>query len=256
MRWNELGSRLLDLLNVERPLWLLALVAILMLALYALGLPLSEVHAIALKYPNVFSAAFAITFALSIYGKSMGEGSAHRPLRIYLVSMLISYVTLAAIAAIPGIYTAMAARSLVTQFISEVETFRSTYTTLPSMSFAIFEHNLEIDLLSYIPVAGAALFGFSVMDTSSLVWATGAYSMLAGNRLWYAYVLSVLMAPDTFTEFSSYAIAVAGGYVLYRALTGGDRRGILISIALLASSIALLYASALLEASLILYVGA
>ncbi|MGB9733303.1 MAG: hypothetical protein ACP5RJ_03885 [Conexivisphaera sp.] len=256
MQWKDLGSKLLDFVSIDGPFRLLAASAVLALVLYLIGIPLYRIPVISSKYPEIFPAASAILFALSIYGKSPSEAPRHNLLKMYLAAMLMSYATIAAVAAPPGFYTAMASPSTVSQFVNEVETFRSTYTTLPAMSFAIFTHNLEIDLLSYIPVAGAALFGFSMMGTSSLVWAAGASSMMAGNQLWYAYVLSVLLAPSTFTEFSSYAIAVVGGYTLYHALTAGDRRGIWISLALLAASVALLYASAMLEAWLILYVGA
>ncbi len=250
------ASRLLDIVDIDRPLGLVAASVALVVALYALGIALSASSVISSKYWNVFPAAFAILYALSIYGRSARDEPSHRPLRIYLTTMLLAYLTLLAIAAPPGYYVALASPSTVNGFLKEVESFRSTYTTLPSMSTAIFEHNLEIDLISYVPVAGAALLGFSIMETSSLVWAASSSSMMAGNPLWFSYVLSVIIAPDTFTEFSSYAIAVVGGYVLYTSLIKGDARGIWRSAALLAGSIALLYASAVLEAWLILNVGA
>jgi len=248
---RNLESVIAELVSVERPAGLLALSAAVTLGLYALGLLMLRVPALGGRYISVFPAALAVIFALAVYGRRSSVSA----LKLYLVTMLMSYVTIAALAAPPGFYTALASPSTVSQFVEQVDSFRSAYTTLPSMSFAIFRHNLEIDLLSYVPIVGAALLGFSMMDTSSLVWAVSASSMWSGYHLWYAYVLSILLAPDTFTEFSSYAIAMAGGFELYMALTGGGRRRLRLSLALLALSICLLYASAVIESWLILYVG-
>ncbi|MGC9191508.1 MAG: hypothetical protein ACP5GT_02420 [Conexivisphaera sp.] len=250
-----LGSRILDAVSVDRPLWMLAASVAVTLALYAIGLALRALPGVASRYIEAFPAAFAIVFAVSIYGRPL-RPSPRRPLRVYAVSMAVAYATLAALAAPPGFYTALASPSTVTQFVGEVESFRSSYTTVPAMALAIFEHNLKIDAISYVPVAGAALFGFSLMETSSLVWAVGATSLWGGNRFWYAYVLSVLLAPATFTEFSSYALAVAGGHELYSALIRSDRGGLWLSLTLMVASVALLYASAVLEAWLIISVGA
>jgi hypothetical protein len=106
------------------------------------------------------------------------------------------------------------------------------------------------------------VLGIAIINTSSVVWGLSFTQFFSRNPYWFLGPFAVIIAPDTFTEFSSYILSLIGGLYLFKALAfyGAEstvpRKTLYIkAFAYFAASLALLYLSAILEAFLILRLG-
>ncbi|MDG7035653.1 MAG: hypothetical protein JRN53_01905 [Nitrososphaerota archaeon] len=245
-------------IDISKPGYLFLWILLLTVVFYIIGILLfpSAIYGSAYFYAFPVSLGVIITIGL-YYNKSVGS------LRIYLASMLIMYLIIAVVSSLPGNYLLATTPSTVQGFGNSIGNIRQTYTTIPSLSSEIFLNNIRIDLISYVPILGSFFLGYSIVNTGSLLWALSISYSQAHLSGWFLGLLAVIIAPDTFTEFSAYVLAAIGGIYLYRELTNkitfgsaGHGRGYLYrSLIFLLSSIGLLYGSALLEAFLIIKVG-
>ena len=245
-------------IDISKPGYLFLWILLLTVVFYIIGILLfpSAIYGSAYFYAFPVSLGVIITIGL-YYNKSVGS------LRIYLASMLIMYLIIAVVSSLPGNYLLATTPSTVQGFGNSIGNIRQTYTTIPSLSSEIFLNNIRIDLISYVPILGSFFLGYSIVNTGSLLWALSISYSQAHLSGWFLGLLAVIIAPDTFTEFSAYVLAAIGGIYLYRELTNkitfgstGQGMGYLYrSLIFLLSSIGLLYGSALLEAFLIIKVG-
>jgi len=251
-------DRIAGTLDIARPGYLFLWILLLTVLLYAIGTFLFPSPTDGSIFFYAFPVSFGIIITIGLY-YNRGVGS----LKIYLASLLIMYLVIAVVSSLPGNYLLATTPSTVQGFGNSIGSIRQTYTTIPSLSSEIFLNNIRIDLISYVPLLGSFFLGYSIANTGSLLWALSISYSQAHLSGWFLGLLAVIIAPDTFTEFSAYVLAAIGGIYLYRELTnkitfgstGQSRRYLFKSLIFLLSSVGLLYGSALLEAYLIIKVG-
>ena len=244
-------------INIEKPYFLVPIFAVISFILFWLGILFFSYSKIAEIYWYAFSVILALIFTYSVY-----SSESFRSIRVYVGSIILFYSLLIFIGTMPGYYMAKLLPDVVNQAGQTITAIRTGYTTVFSMSIAIFLNNAKIDIVSFIPFIGPFVLGIAIINTSSVVWGLSFSELFSNNPYWFLGPFAVVIAPDTFTEFSSYILSMIGGLYLFRALafSGSEssepREKLLIKAFLyLAASLALLYASAVLEAFLIIRFG-
>lgn len=250
-------SNISKFLNIEKPYFLIPIVTVISFVLFWLGILLFSYSSLAEIYWYAFSVILALIFTFSVY-----SSESFRSLRVYFGSILLFYSLLAFIGAMPGYYMARMLPAVVNQANQTIVSIRTGYPTVLSMATAIFLNNAKIDIASFIPFIGPFVLGIAIINTSSVVWGLSFTQFLSNNPYWFLGPFAVIIAPDTFTEFSSYILSLIGGLYLFKALAfyGAEspvpRKTLYIkAFAYFAASLALLYLSAILEAFLILRLG-
>ncbi len=241
------------ILNIQKPYIMIPLIALISLILMMAGLMFFNYGAVADVYWYIFPVVIGFIFTLAIYYNS-GE----RQALTYAGTVLLFYSFLIFIGAMPGFYMAKFLPQTISSFEQTLISVRVSYKTVLGMASAIFLNNIRIDVMSFIPLIGPFILTMSMVDTASLMWGFSLTEMFSGNRLWFLGPVAVVLAPDTFTELSSYIIAMIGGLYLFKAANSiPETRNhyIIKSLEYLAGSIALLYGSAILESFLIIRYG-
>ena len=134
---------------------------------------------------------------------------------------------------------------LITSVVTTSQQILTTHATVLSLSSEIFLNNIKIDLVSFVPVAGPMALSIDVLYSGAIIWSSG----IAG-------VVATMSMLSSFTELFSYSISVAGSMLLYNVISTSIKNRTKIDFKqlkrpaiYLASSIILLYVSAVLEAS-------
>ncbi len=256
MEENE-RSDVTRFINIEKPYFLIPIFTVISFVLFWLGILFFSYSRIAEIYWYAFSVILALIFTYSVY-----SSESFRSLRVYVGSVLLFYSLLIFIGTMPGYYMAKLLPAIVNQAGQTINTIRTSYTTVFSMSLAIFLNNVKIDLVSFIPFIGPFVLGIAIINTSSVVWGLSFTELFSNNPYWFLGPFAVVIAPDTFTEFSSYILSMIGGLYLFKALAFSGKEPyepkekLLIKAFLyLIASLVLLYASAVLEAYLIIKFG-
>ncbi len=256
MEKNE-RSDISRFLNIEKPYFLVPIFTVISFILFWLGILFFSFSKLAEIYWYAFSIILALIFTYSVY-----SSEPFRSIRVYAGSMILFYSLLIFIGTMPGYYMAKLLPEAVNQASQTITAIRTGYTTVLSMSLAIFSNNIKIDLISFIPFIGPFVLGIAIINTSSVVWGISFTELFSNNPYWFLGPFAVIIAPDTFTEFSSYILSMIGGLYLFKALafsgnesTASRDKLFMKAFLYLAASLALLYASAVLEAFLIIKLG-
>ena len=240
-------------INVQKPYIMIPLLALISLILMMAGLVFFNYSSAAGIYWYIFPVVIGFIFTVGIY-----YGSTERLALTYAGTIALFYSFLIFIGAMPGFYLARFLPQTISSFEQTIASVRTSYKTVLGMASAIFLNNIRIDLMSYVPLIGPFILALSMIDTASLMWGLSFTEMFSGNQFWYLGPMSVVLAPDTFTELSSYIIAMIGGMYLFKAANsnpGSRAQYIIKSLEYLAASVALLYGSAVLESFLIIRYG-
>jgi len=250
---NNKENFISKIINVQKPYIIIPLVSLISLILMMAGLMFFNYSSAAGVYWYIFPVVIGFIFTAGIY-----YGRAERVALTYAGTIALFYSFLIFIGAMPGFYMARFLPQTISSFEQTIVSVRTSYKTVLGMSSAIFLNNIRIDLMSYIPLVGPFILAMSMVDTASLMWGFSFTEMFSGNQFWYLGPMSVVLAPDTFTELSSYIIAMIGGIYLFKAANSNPETRahyIIKSLEYLAASVALLYGSAVLESFLIIRYG-
>jgi len=247
------NSLISKILNIQKPYILIPLITLISLILMIAGLIFFNYSAVSEVYWYIFPVIIGLIFTFAVY-YSTGE----RQILTYAGTILLFYSLLIFIGAMPGFYLSKLLPQTINSFEQTIISVREGHKTILGMANAIFLNNIRIDAMSFIPLIGPFVLSMSMVDTASMVWGLSFTEMYSGYHLWLLGPLSVVLAPDTFTELSSYIISMIGGLYLFKAANSNPpirNAYITKSLEYLASSIVLLYASALLESFLIIRYG-
>ncbi len=248
-------SLLSRIINIEKPYFFVPVVALISFLLFWIGLMFFYVTPLSQIYWYAFSVLISLLFAFSVYADP-----SFRSWKVYLGSIIFFYSMIIFIGAMPGYYMARMLPQAVSQANQTIVSIRTQYRSVFSMAGAIFSNNVRIDAVSFVPFVGPFVLAMAIVNTSSVVWGLTFTEMFSNNPYWFVGPLAVIIAPDTFTEFSSYVLSLIGGLYLFRALSSMSlpderNRSLVRAFTFLALSLALLYLSALLEAYLIIRFG-
>ncbi|MDG6927471.1 MAG: hypothetical protein JRN10_05560 [Nitrososphaerota archaeon] len=245
--------RISKILNVQKPYVLIPLITLISLILMMAGLIFFNYSAVSEAYWYIFPVIIGFIFTFAIYYNT-GE----RQVLTYAGTILLFYSLLIFIGAMPGFYIAKLLPQTINSFEQTLLSVREGQKTILGMASVIFLNNIRIDAMSFIPLIGPFILSMSMVDTASLLWGLSFTEMYSGYHLWFLGPVSVVLAPDTFTELSSYIIAMIGGLYLFKAANSIPQirnQYIIKSLEYLAASIVLLYGSAVLESFLIIKYG-
>ena len=207
-------------------------------------------------YFYTFPLSTGLILAIASYRRDIRAGE----LRIYISGLITLYLIATIVSSMSGIYLLMSSPSTVNAYANDIGITRLRYVSVFSLSRDLFLENVVIDLISYVPIVGIFLLGYSVMSTGSLIWALNLSGYHIHPLTWYMGLLQAFLAPYTPMELASYALAAYGGIYLIRLIgerdtlevEGSNKKYLQKSLTLLFASIALLYISAVIEAILIL----
>ncbi|MEM3248912.1 MAG: stage II sporulation protein M [Conexivisphaerales archaeon] len=249
-RKNNMISKIF---NVQKPYVLIPLITLISLILMIAGLIFFNYSTISEVYWYIFPVIIGFIFTFAIYYNT-GE----RQVLTYAGTILLFYSFLIFIGTMPGFYMAKLLPQSINSFEQTLLSVREGQNTILGMASVIFLNNIRIDVISFIPLIGPFVLSMSMVDTASLLWGLSFTEMYGGYHLWFLGPVSVVLAPDTFTELSSYIIAMIGGLYLFKAANAIPQmrnRYIIKSMEYLAGSIIMLYGSAVLESFLIIRYG-
>lgn len=238
----------LSLFDLQNPKLFIPLFVTLVAVLFGIGMAAFNKEITANIYWPIFLLTLSVAFTLATYSNPEVKAT-----RMYVGTILLFYVMLAAAGALPGFYLSKFLQPAVQSAEGEIISIRESYRTVLGMGNAIFLNNVKIDAVSFLPLIGPFVLGFSLINTASIVWGI-SFSEISVTPYWFLGPLAVLLAPDTFTEFSSYVLSLIGGVYFFRGIVGPNRdmHKVVVGLEFFAASLALLYASALLEAFLII----
>ena len=250
---NSSRSSISKFINIEKPYILIPFFALISLVIFWLGIIFFSYTPFGGLYWYVFTVVLSLLFMISVYSSPQ-----FRSFRVYVGSILLFYSMLLFIGIMPGYYMAKLLPQAVSQANQTIVSIRTSYRSVFSMASAIFSNNVKIDIISFIPFVGPFVLGVAIVNTTSVVWGLSFTEYFSGNPYWFVGPIAVLIAPDTFTEFSSYVLSLIGGLYLFKALSRPqEERGknLMKAFIYLIASLGLLYGSALLEAFLIIRFG-
>ncbi len=219
-----------------------------MLVLFFVGMAVFNRPYMASIYWSIYLLTLSIVFTLATY-----SNPEIRATRMYVGAILLFYLVLVAAGAMPGFYLSKFLATTVQSAENQILQVRESYRTIFGLGNAIFMNNVKIDAVSFLPLIGPFVLGFSIINTAAIVWGI-SFSEMSVTPFWFFGPMAVILAPDTFTEFSSYILSLIGGAYLFKGITSPQRdmHKVIVGLEFFAASLALLYASALLEAFLII----
>ncbi|MCL4339816.1 MAG: hypothetical protein M1388_01645 [Thaumarchaeota archaeon] len=244
-------------MDIAKPGRLFVWMLVVNVAIFLLGIFLFPYRSMyGIFYFYAFPLSTGLILAIASYRRDIRAGD----LRIYISGLIILYLIVTIVSSMSGIYLLMSSPSTVNAYANDIAITRLRYDSVFSLSRDLFLENVVIDLISYVPIIGIFLLGYSVMSTGSLIWALNLSGYHIHPLTWYMGLLQTFLAPYTPMELASYGLAAYGGIYLIRLIgkkssiqvEGSNRKYLQQSLTLLFASIALLYISAVIEAILIL----
>ena len=244
-------------MDIAKPGRLFVWMLVVNVAIFLLGIFLFPYRSMyGIFYFYAFPLSTGLILAIASYRRDIRAGD----LRIYISGLIILYLIVTIVSSMSGIYLLMSSPSTVNAYANDIAITRLRYDSVFSLSRDLFLENVVIDLISYVPIIGIFLLGYSVMSTGSLIWALNLSGYHIHPLTLYMGLLQTFLAPYTPMELASYGLAAYGGIYLIRLIgkkssiqvEGSNRKYLQQSLTLLFASIALLYISAVIEAILIL----